>query len=283
MNAIQKAELASLMVMAFGFPASVRCQDYYVSAPITGWTELGITDYGSSSAWPSGLIQLTFGTLTEHLYLDPVLHTARQVGTVSVIPSAPSILFHETQQVNGQPVAGDVTVYQQLVGGSLFIDTGPLPYSWNDSLHAFRVGQSNPGDGRQPADIGRIQVEGSYSLATGEQTYTGTFAYSLYSMGIPAETFSLFSTDSGPSLSVDGLASGGGGGISVYRGTLSGASFTADDGFCMALGAGVSDGTDYFQWSCDPATATLVPEPSTLVLFALAGAFLSLRCRKLTP
>ena len=271
------------MVMAFGFPAPVHCQEYYISAPITGWTELGITDYGSSSAGPSGLIQLTFGTLTEHLYLDPVLHTVRQVGTVSVIPSAPSILFHETQQVNGQLVAGDITVYQQLVGGSLSIDTGALPYSWNDSLHAFRVGQSNTGGSRQPADIGRIQVEGSYSLATGEQTYTGSFAYSLYSMGIPAETFSLFSTNSGSSLSVDGLASGGGGGISGYSGTLSGASVTAANGFRMALGAGVSDGTDYFQWSCDPATATLVPEPSSLVLFAIASAFLSLRCRKLTP
>jgi hypothetical protein len=101
-------------------------------------------------------------------------------------------------------------------------------------------------------------------------------------MGFPAETFSLFSTNSGSSLSVDGLASGGGG-ISVYSGTLSGASITAANGFRMALGAGVSDGTDYFQWSCDPATAILVPEPSTLVLFAIAGAFLSLRCRELTP
>jgi PEP-CTERM motif len=264
MKIAKSLSITILSLLGLALPMTGESQVYTLSTPISGGMSLSMSDAGYS-----GSIGLTFNTLTETIYLDPVAQTIRQVGFVSVSPSAPNIVFNESRQVPGQfpnppqQVSATVTVNLGLTGGGLSFDTGARPVTWNNTVQAYTVDST----------IGNIPVSGSYSLLTGGQTYTGSFNYYLYNYLGWAGTYSQLSTIQYPnSISLSSMVISGG----MFCEAVSSsdvADVTAANGLDMQLSPGsYMWGLVYaesFGWSSDPVTATLaVPEPS---LFPILG------------
>lgn len=221
-----------------------------------------------------GGFTLNFNNLSETIYLDPVAQTIRQVGVISVTPSAPNISFQETQQIPGQfpnppqSISGNVTVNLAPTGGGLSFDTGPRTATWNSGAGAYTIN----------GYIESIPMQGSYSLVTGGQTYTGSFSYTLlYNLWWASDAFGQCSTAGYPNtISLNGLGTGDLG-MGVFNSSPSlVADVTAPNGFHLSLSPGIYGLQNYYApgetwtWSSGPVTATLepVPEPASLSLLA---------------
>jgi hypothetical protein len=190
------------ITMAFAMTGSSQIQIYQFSESITGSLTMSVQDVDSNApSGSAGSFLLNFNTLSETIYLDPEGETLRQVGTISVTPSAPNIQFEETQTISGPPpvfpnppppptnVLGSVTVNLALSGGNLLsFDTGIQPITWNGSAYTVESGLTSAA----------FPVSGSYSLVTGGQTYTGEFSYTLSYCYNAASTFSTISISGYP-------------------------------------------------------------------------------------
>ncbi|MGO9204482.1 MAG: hypothetical protein ACLQM8_28505 [Limisphaerales bacterium] len=81
MRIFQVSQLVAAFFLGIG-QASGVVQVYYYSGPVSGWLEAALAPapgYGGFVA--------EFGTLTETLYYDPVAHTLRIAGSITVGPS----------------------------------------------------------------------------------------------------------------------------------------------------------------------------------------------------
>ena len=253
----------SLLLAGLGLAMNGRSQVYQFSTPITGGMGLTISDANGPSG-SSGSISLTFTNLLETVYLDPVGQTIRQVGIVSYTVSAHSISIQETQSVSQFPhppvnVSGGVTVTVDLSGGKLSFDTGVKAITWSGPEQGYTF----------DATIGNIPVVGSYSLATGGQTYTGTFDYYLYNALGGANTYSWLSTVGYPqSILLNRMGTYGGMFcLAISKKPL--IDVVAANGFEMRLTGGTYSwgllDAEGFGWNSPLVTATNVPSGAATV------------------
>ncbi len=68
----------ALLLISFGFVVSGYCQTYFVSTGVGGSCQLAMNDQTGDN--PGIGTNVSFGTLNETLYYDPVNDTLRQVG-----------------------------------------------------------------------------------------------------------------------------------------------------------------------------------------------------------
>jgi len=234
-----------------------RPQVYTFSTTIGGSIGLGVSD-SNGPAGNGGSISLKFTNLTETVYLDFAAQTLRQVGTLSYTPSAPDLVFQETQIVSLFPnppvgVTGEVTVDLAFAAGEISFDTGLQALTWSPSRQEYWIG----GD----AAIGNLgPITGSWSLTTGGQTFTGSFSYwygpSLVGAALAFQGVSLVNYPNSLQLSDLGVA---GGMFSYGAFDVSGETqAVAPNGFSLQLAPG---GTG-FSWSSSPVTATNAAAPS---------------------
>jgi hypothetical protein len=186
MNFTRIAYTATLLIVGLGIGENGYCQTYQFSMPISGAITVGVTDLGGwtsttctnvivvNPSSPTVLnfcgILLNFQTLTETLYLDPVGLTLRQVGFISVNPSASQFLIHEYNASSPTKTA-DITIkYSSLPSGFSF-DTGVQPLTY-DAIHDVYIcdGSVTPNP---------VAIQGSYSIVTSNQIQSGTINYSL--------------------------------------------------------------------------------------------------------
>jgi hypothetical protein len=263
---------SALISVGMHVGSTTLAQEYYLSTPMNGFMSMSAQDLngppgmydprGSSGA--AGGIEFYFGTLTEHVYVDQVAHTVRQVGTVTGSPAEQHIVINESQ--NG--VSGSITVNIAPAGGSsVSFDTGAQPMTGSSGSYSF---------GGSIINLGTFV--GSWSLNTGGQLYSGSFTYNSTAFaGLAASTFTHFNQMGPNAIAMSGLTDFN---MGIQGATRYGASpstvadVTASDGFHMILSPGAGGGFnvsgDVINWS-DPGNvvATLVPEPGSL---ALAGA-----------
>jgi len=231
-----------------------RAQTYFLSTPVTGSVAMAIHD---NIGGGSNSFNLNLNNLTEYVYYNSAAQTVEEVGTVSYTPSAPNITFQETSG----GAQGNVTITLAPAGGVLTFDTGP---------------QSILTGSRIDAAIYNIQsqINGTYSLVTGNQTLNGSFAYSLsYSSSDAPHTYNGFSTTGYPgSVQLRMLDNSGFFGPYVSNSSIV-ADVTASNGFHMQLTPSA-----YWSWSVNNLniTATLVPEPAFPAFLGLGITLLAI-------
>lgn len=287
MTIINPFKATALLLLSLSVQLAGRAQVYQLSTPISGSMTMNIMDFAGPSG-SSGDFQLNCNSLTETVYLDPAAQTVREVGSISVTPSAQSIVINEIQQVPSQfpnppeSVSGTITVYLAPGGGNvLSFDTGVQPATWNSASQSYAFNGA----------IGSFlnPIIGSYSLVTGGQTYTGTINYTLANInqyspgqlsGNSAWTFDQLNSAGYPSaISLGNLGNASQGGVySSQPSTV--ADVTAADGFHMQLfpgTAGVTLAAGDLQWSSTGSvTAYLVPEPTSIAMLGLGALVLAL-------
>jgi hypothetical protein len=264
-------------ITVFVMPNNPSTLTYQLSTPVSGSLSMGIWDVydpvreGGQQQGVSAGVGLNFETLTETVYLDSAAGTIRQVGFISVAPSATNIVLsiNETQQIPNhfptppQTVSGQLSVTLNLVASGIYFDTGPQPMTWDpvNQVYAFGADLTNS-----------IPFAGSYSLATGGQTYTGTFSYVVQTPAgwLHSFAFSQASAANYPaSLLLSGL--GDNGGASAYLPPQSiavnpkvpppivVADVLATNGFHLQLAPGTSLNGEWggylFSWSSPPVMA----------------------------
>ena len=156
----------------------------------------------------------------EHVYIDASAQTIRQVGAQSV-SLAGSHAVTEHYEVQLPPVfpnppqtrvLADLTVSLSMGIPELLLtfDTGNQPITWTGSYtfdHTSLI----------PFDV-NVPVIGEYSLVAEEETYTGSFSYTVHFSGI-ANAHNSLSTVNYP----ESISLGGGGGMEpgiLFSGTL---------------------------------------------------------------
>ena len=257
---------------------------YDLSAPVAGAGELGIAN-GHPIFHAGGRARVQFGTLESTVYFDPIAGTLRQTGYVPLLVDRNPIVINETQYNNGQPVSGVLSVSQAFARDRYYFDTGVLPLFFDSATHGQLL---NPFGVTKLAVFDPLpRVNGSWSLLTGGETFTGLFSYQL-TRGefLPFQDIE-FSSDQS-SIILDNMHTNlpVNPGITVISrdGDVAGDfAFTAPNGFNVALGIGWDDFNNHFQWHAGPARATLasVPEGSPgLLLSAVVFAALALLSRR---
>ena len=179
-------------------------------------------------------------------------------GTMGVSPPSYPGSFNDNQSVNGSPVTATVTVNSGVANvnnGTISFDSGVIQHS-GGANNQWEISMQVP-------------ISGTYSLATGGQTYNGSFQETLY---LP--TYLDLQSSSSSSLTfnqnnVNGTETGGA--------TL--AQVTAANGAKLTLSSlDPSDGQTYGSWQLNNVNAT-APEPKDWVLFT-CGLFAVLLARR---
>lgn len=259
--------LLRILVINAVFAMNLRSevQIYQLSTPVSGYMTMSVQDLNGPSG-SSGSFSLNFNSLSETIYLDTAAGTIRQVGAIAVTPSASNIVIIETQQIPAQfpnppqNLPGTVTVDLGPNGGNvLSFDTGPRAATWSSTAGAYTI------DG----DIESMPMQGSYSLITGGQTFSGSFQYALQLSTdgggdiFDVWTFQQISTAGYPnSISLTGFGSSGDyAGFVSYPNVV--ADVTAPNGFQMQLSPGAmpiwGGPGEFFSLQCnEPVTATNV-------------------------
>jgi hypothetical protein len=248
----------TMLVLMAALPAHATMV-YDVETPVLGSGQLGMMDTGFGGGqgfMQQGQAGVTYGTLSEKIYVDFESSTYRLVGGFALNVGDP-FTIHEFRTIGGQEVPGDVTVAQAFESGVAF-DTGMQPLSFDSINHAT-------------GPVGSLEtptINASWMLTTGGQSYSGNFSYDIpaflnfhfrdLTFSDDRSTISLARTGSRQAFSF---------GAPVVE-------FTADNGFTIRLKKGISDFTDQFTWGTGPAVATLaatVPEAGDTLPFLLIG------------
>jgi len=206
-------------------------QDYSFTAPISGYAEIDLS-FGADSV---GGGVTTFGTLTETLYYDPIAQTLRQVGSVSVSPSSISTTMTGGLFYPGLSGTANLTVGDG--SGEISFDTG------TQYINSYN------------GDVGwslAIPISGTCAVDNNGRLTTGQVNYSENPYLI---TDLISESPSSLVLSEQDLTGASPGGPVANIGGVT-------------LFDGVSDNTYYYGWSVGQITATAVPEPDRLALFA---------------
>ena len=263
-----------------------QSQTYNVDTAIDGSSSYSMTmipgDGNFTHHMASGRGWADVSRLTETVTLNTGAATIRQTGNIFLEASTTTMVLNDTQQIAVFPnpptsVTGQVSITLSFAGANLAFDTGPraVTYSGSGSTYNFDGGIG---------EFIHIPITGSYTLATGGGSYTGSFNYTINggnSFVAPhgaVRTFSQISTADYPnSISLTGM--GATGGFSLQGPSV--VNFTAPNGFHLRLDSGLYDDFDYPRsdsWSWSPSE---VPEPSAAGFFFLgiAGLLTLRRCR----
>lgn len=210
-------------------------QTYHFTAPISGFSGIALS-FGSGGGGGSSM---TFGTLDETLFYDPVANTLRQVGTVSIDESHFSFGINDGGFYGGSYGNADLTVTG---GGTIAFDTGTLghsgPSSWLWDLkipvtgtvsfhyYGYQASLANP------VIVDNAPISYSYAL----RLTTGILAATPESLTVSEQQF---------------------------LGALKGSGVF---GFPDILFDGAGDNTYHYAWQLPATTATVVPESSSLAI-----------------
>jgi hypothetical protein len=176
-----------------------------------------------------------------------------------------SFVFHSTQIIPpifpataATSVTGDITVTLLGVSGGIIpFDTDPRPVIWDPVSQAYLIDR--------PTSFFTLPLNFSYSIVTGGETYDGLFSVALVppDPGFGFHLFEWISTTEYPaSITVDGLSGSGLKGIGAIG-------FTAPNDFQLSLSVGGFKNFAAVSPQSGPIVATVVPEPSSVVLFGL--------------
>jgi hypothetical protein len=253
-------------------------QTYQFSTPINGSMDLY---FASSTSGGSGFSSVSFSTLAETIIYDPVNLTLRQMGYITLNNSDATTTGNLSDQAGNQ---GAVKVQQHIVGGIISFDSGLVAYNspTYQYFSSFRDAVNTPN-----------QINGSYSLNTGGQTYTGDFSptlsfnYIFINPGnLPYYNIALNSDSTSLTLSGSGSSSGQIG-AEFDNGNLEDGNptVTAINGLSMTLYSG-SDGDSFHVFSLtapDSIIATEVPEPgcNSILCFGALVSALPVAIRKI--
>lgn len=264
MKAIRALAALSFLSIELALPSTAHCQTYSYSGPVRGGFEMYVWDQNmlfSGGNFFGGTF-CNFNTLTETVYLDPVAHTIRQVGFISVTPSGGTWILDDSRHAGGITIPASLTLNLSVSGGGISFDTGTCPY------RTFGDGY----DITSEQGITDPQFIGSYSWTTGDQTYTGPLNYQL---GFGAVPYDRFSIPDQTSLILMNPSCVGAIGIGL-------ADVNAANGIELNLVTGGNDHASHFFWDATPITTMAVPEPGCISLFSLGfGALLLLQHRPL--
>jgi hypothetical protein len=255
----------------FAMTSSSETQVYQLSTPISGSMTMSARDLNGPTGSSAGF-SLNFTNLAETIYLDSVALTVRQIGTISYFPSATNFQFVETQSIPGQfpnpptEVSGNITVALSVGSNGISFDTGPQAVTWHSDISGYTVADNGY------VFVNGVPMNGSYTLVTGSQTFSGSFSYTLFPLfnteGIPS-TFNNLYLDNAPySIQLSGLGTVCISGLMTSSGTV--ADVVATNGFEMQLSPGAEPWAcnygyigEVFHWSSGGAvTATNVPSGS---------------------
>jgi hypothetical protein len=246
--------LLGVLAITLAVAMHAHSQTYQFSAPLSGYLTMSAQDLNGSSG-SSGIFTNEFDSISETVYLDTVSNTIRQVGAVFYTSSASNIQFQETQ--SGVP--GTVTVDLGPTGGFIPFDTGVQTMTWDASSSNYMVDTSF---------LFPIPISGSYSLVTGGETYSNSFAYSINDNEgdnyVAAQCYYIISLgqDYPGTIQLSGIR------VCCYQGVLFPspgivADVQASNGFEMKLSPGINlywwpqyAPGEIFSWSSDPVTAT---------------------------
>jgi hypothetical protein len=246
-----------LFLLGFAIPVTGHCQTFYVDGGMSGGFTFTVSDGSFGSGGSTGAISY----FQETVFLDTIAGTIRQTGTVYLAASSATVRFQDTQQVI-QPfpnppvtVSGDLTVTLNFAGAVLPFDTGTQSASWDGYVYTF------PG----PLPVYTLPMNGSYSLVTGGETYTGSFNYSLHTImgwGVDSSIFAFTQLD--PTGYPDTILLSGNGVnrvMNTEQFVLAGgpSSLTASNGYTLKFTLG---STERWIWGTNVVTATRVSPSS---------------------
>jgi hypothetical protein len=265
-------KLLALITLAIGLPFSLaQAQSYSFSVPANGTLELSMRYWSDQPYWNGGTGgSALFDTLGETVTLDLNAQTIRQQGVISV-PSPTSVSVRSDMfYLQGQQIPFTLSITQTLRNASLVFDTGTQPMIWDSASQTYSF------DGRLK---NIVSVDGFYSLATGGETLTGSFSYSLHPDAFEPVTYSQLALAAGqsPTLVYNGPSP------QMYdqMGSTPAFEVTAANGVHLLCGAGnVKDSWDFLIWH--PENVALIPEPCAVSFIGLGACALVLVHRRKT-
>lgn len=240
--------VAALILMMGSVTGQSQIQAYYYSGPVIGYTEVDLTP----SSGYSGGFSVTFGTLTEILYYDPVTQTVtNEVGSLSFSPASGSFDI-----VRFSPWPQAVVGSANLTVG----DNGSFSFNRTPAPSIF----GNP----SRSSILHVPVVG-YGSYEG-QAFSGSWNIDI-SLNLTVDAVSSESLTFSELAGNSAYGLGASGGYVVIPGI----------GPTGGLKNGTDDGTYYYRWQLDHVEATAVPEPNSIALSGLGLLALTLLRRRL--
>lgn len=225
-------QTAAIVLSLLGMPSTIYSQTYVFSAPISGFSEVDLS-FGIGS---SGVSRITFGTLNETLYYDPVAKTLRQVGSVTFTPASVEFSMSGQQPMFYTNVSGTAFLTINEGNTNLLFDSGIQTNFYTCSLN--------------------IPITGSCMVVQSNQTNSGPLSYSF---DVPLLTSILSVTSTNMTISENQTV---GFNMGSHVGTVGGV-YLYDD---------TSDGTYYFRWQITnviavvPPQLTLTPSEANVIL-----------------
>lgn len=253
-----------LISICLGLSSLSQAQVYQFTAPIDGFQSAGIFENGRSpSQFGAGGI-LTFGTLTETIFYDPVAHTMREVGSFTISPTS-LYAGRSDDRVNtsGILIPAYMSVAYTFNGGNntVSFDTGVK------NLQDRGNGQFSSGGPLNWV----IPYSAYWTLTTGSQDYYGWFSGSYHLEGLKDTKISQITPDSL-------VIQQGNNRHTDYDHPSQNYSITAN-GINYIISNEHFDNTTCQEYYVAPVTAFAVPEPGSLMLFTL-GVFGFISWRK---
>jgi hypothetical protein len=258
------AACAGLFLLAS--PVTLRAQSYYFSAAVNGYQEVPFGDPNNPNSGPFGgrypgfNWDVQFGTLNGTLIYNSAEGTMEMMGTLGINPVSYNGSFKDNQNVNGSYVTASVTVNSGVANpnnGTMSFDSGVVSHM-NGQNNQWEISMQVP-------------ITGTYSLATGGQTYNGSFT----------ETLTLPTYLNMQSVDANSLTFSQNNASGTESGGATLAQVTADNGVKLTLASiDPSDGQTYATWQLNNVNAT-APEPGTTILLivGLVGLGISNRRR----
>jgi hypothetical protein len=216
-----------------------QTQTYYYSGPISAWSELDLSPAGLGYDSPG--YEITFGTLTETLYYNPVAQTLEQVGSVTVSPASVSFNIEGSIFTPGESGSATLTVGNN---GTVSFDNTIAGFAFGSGAEGWAFSVPVSGSG----------IYNGQAFSGGWNIY-----FELFTEPVAVSPTSLTFTETS-------LGSLDDQGSYVIPGT--------------DLKDAVSDGTYSYSWQQEDAVATAVPEASSPALLGLGLSALAFMRRR---